>query len=249
MDSRSEQDHRPQFSAELLDLLALGDMRDCRLAPTGSNYTYYATLADGTQRECLVVYKPQRGEAPLWDFPDGTLYLREYAAYLLSEALGWSFVPPTVTRDGIHGIGSVQLYVEADPRANYFTLRDSYQDEMLRLCAFDAISNNADRKASHCLLDTDGRIWAIDHGITFHSQPKLRTVIWGFAGDPVPQGLLEDLRRLLEGFEEPGGLYEQFGALLRDDEVEAFRHRVEVLLERPLFPVPGPRRAVPWPWL
>ena len=249
MDSHSEQRHRPQLSTELWDLLALGDMRDCRLAPTGSNYAYYATLVDGTQQECRVVYKPQRGEAPLWDFPDGTLYLREYAAYLLSEAMGWGFVPPTVTRDGVHGIGSVQIYVEADPRANYFTLRDSYQDEMLRLCAFDVISNNADRKASHCLLDTGGRIWAIDHGITFHSEPKLRTVIWDFAGDPVPQWILEDMRRLLDGFEEPGGLSKQLAPLLRDDEVEAFRRRVASLLERQRFPVPGSRRAVPWPWL
>lgn len=249
MDSHPGQGGRLRFSSELWDLLTHGEMRECRLAPVGSNYTFYAILFNGTQRQCQVVYKPQRGEAPLWDFPPGTLYLREYAAYLLSEALGWGFVPPTLIRQGIHGIGSVQLYVESDPGVNYFNLHDSYREEMLRLCAFDVIANNADRKASHCLLGTDDCIWAIDHGITFHSQPKLRTVIWDFAGDPVPQWILNDLDRLLERFDEPGGPCEQLVPLLKGDEVEALRHRVRTLLERPVFPLPGPRRAVPWPWI
>lgn len=249
MDSPPERGKRHHFPAELWDLLTHGQMGDCRLTPAGSNYTFYAILSNGAHQQCRVVYKPKRGEAPLWDFPDGTLYLRECAAYLLSEALGWGFVPPTVVRDGIHGIGSVQLYLESDPRANYFTLRESHPEEMVRVCAFDVIANNADRKASHCLLGTDGCIWAIDHGITFHSEPKLRTVIWDFAGEPVPQQVLKDLGRLLERFEEPGGLGERLVSLLRRQEVEALRHRVEALLEHPVFPLPGPRRAVPWPWI
>ena len=245
----SKQNQRPQFSDQLWDLLAQGKMVDCRLAPVGSNYTFYAVLSNGAQQQCRVVYKPRRGEAPLSDFPEGTLYLREHATYLLSEALSWGFVPPTVVRQGVHGIGSVQLYVDVDPRANYFTVGESYRDEMLRLCAFDVIANNADRKASHCLLGTDGCIWAIDHGITFNSQPKLRTVIWDFAGDPVPPLILKDLGGLLERFEEPGGLCERLAALLTGDEVEAFRHRVEAMLKQRVFPFPGPERAVPWPWI
>ena len=249
MDSHPGRGQRPHFSPEFWDLLAHGEMLECRLAPEGSNYTFYATLSNGARQQRQVVYKPRRGEAPLWDFPDGTLYRREYAAYLLSEALGWDFVPPTVVRDGVHGVGSVQLFVEYDPRSNYFTLRDSYQEDILRLCAFDVIANNADRKASHCVLGLDGCIWGIDHGITFHSEPKLRTVVWDFAEHPVPPGILLDLGRLLEAFEEQGGLREQLASLLSREEVKAFRHRVETLLERRVFPLPGLRRAVPWPWI
>ena len=252
MDSAQQEGRRPRFPQELpelKELLARGKMSGCRLAPTGSNYTFFAAVGIGAQGQCQVVYKPQRGEAPLWDFSSGTLYLREYAAYLLSETLGWGFVPPTVIRDGMHGVGSVQLYVDSDPSADYFTLRQSYREELLRICAFDVISNNADRKASHCLLGTDGRIWAIDHGLTFHSEPKLRTVIWEFAGDPVPAPILKELEHLMEEFPVPGGLAEQLGPLLSGAEVEALCQRVQALLERGVFPLPGPRRSVPWPWV
>ncbi|MFC1935278.1 SCO1664 family protein [Chloroflexota bacterium] len=249
MDAHIERGQGSSFSVHFQDLLAHGQMGECWLAPVGSNYTFYAILSSGADRQCQVVYKPQRGEAPLWDFPDGTLYLREYAAYILSEALGWGFVAPTVVRRGIHGIGSVQLYIESDPRGNYFNLHDGYRDEMLRVCTFDIIANNADRKASHCLLGIDGHIWAIDHGVTFHSQPKLRTVIWDFAGDPVPQWILKDLDSLLERFEESGGLRERLVSVLRLEEVAALRRRVETLLQHPVFPLPGLRRAVPWPWI
>ncbi len=234
---------------EVWDLLVRGEMGDCHLTPGGSNYTFFSTLTDGSSRRCKVVYKPCRGETPLWDFPDGTLYLREYAAYLVSEALGWRFVPPTVIRDGLYGPGSVQLYVESDRLANYFTLRDAFREECLRICAFDVIANNADRKAGHCLLGNDGCIWAIDHGITFHSQPKLRTVIWDFVGEPVPEWILKDLRELLGHFDDQGGLRDQLVPILAPGEVQALRHRVEAVLERPVFPSPGHRRAVPWPWL
>ena len=245
--SQEEQPLRPSPSRELWELLVHGEMSECRLSPVGSNYAFYSTLSDGSSRRCQVIYKPRRGEGPLWDFPDGTLYLREYAAYLLSEALGWGFVPPTLIREGDYGIGSVQLYVESERQANYFTLRETHRRECLRTCAFDLIANNADRKASHCLLGTDGYVWVIDHGITFHSQPKLRTVIWDFVGDPIPEWILKDLRRLLERFDAPAGLREQLTDLLAPQEVEALHHRVEALLEEPVFPAPGLHRAVPWP--
>ena len=247
MEHRPQVTQRPKFSAELMDLLAQGRMADYRLVPTGSNYVFYATVSDGAQGQRRVVYKPQSGEAPLWDFPTGTLYLREYAAYLLSEAMGCGFVPPTVIREGVHGIGSVQLFVESDPAANYFTLRDVHREQMLRLCAFDVVANNADRKASHCLLGREGCIWAIDHGITFHSEPKLRTVIWDFAGDRVPEPILKDLSHLMERFLEPGGLGEELAPLLSASEVEALCLRAQDLLQSGRFPFPGPRRAVPWP--
>ncbi len=247
MEHRPQRVQRPKFPAELMDLLAHGRMADYRLAPIGSNYTFFATVSDGVQGQCQVVYKPQRGEAPLWDFPTGTLYQRECAAYLVSEALGWGFVPPTVIREGVHGIGSVQLFMESDPAANYFTLRDAYHEEMLELCAFDVVTNNVDRKASHCLLGLEGCIWAIDHGITFHTQPRLRTVIWDFAGDHVPEHVLRDLSHLIERFPEPGGLGEQLAALLDSSEVEACSRRVGALLRSGRFPFPGPRRSVPWP--
>ena len=226
-----------------------GEMGECRLVPQGSNYTFFTTLTNGDQQGCRAIYKPQRGEAPLWDFPEGTLYLREYATYLMSEALGWSFVPPTVIRDGEFGIGSVQLYVESDPGANYFTLFEAYRDEMMRVCAFDVIINNADRKASHCLLGDYGRIWCIDHGVTFHDQHKLRTVIWDFAGEPVPEAILKDLDGLRQGLDEAGGIGERLTPLLSRAEVEAVRRRVDGLLESRTFPLPGPERSIPWPWL
>ncbi|MEE8443378.1 MAG: SCO1664 family protein [Dehalococcoidia bacterium] len=249
MDSQSKRGRRRRFSKELWELLANGQMDDCRLTPQGSNYTFYANLSNGTHQQCRVVYKPRRGEAPLWDFPDGTLYRREYAAYLLSEALGWGFVPPTVIRDGVYGIGSVQLYVETDPMSNYFTLQESNPEELLRVCTYDVIANNADRKASHCLLGTDGRIWAIDHGITFHTEPKLRTVIWDFAGDPLPQKIIKDLERFLRRLDESEWFGKQFALLLRREELAALRYRVKDLIEYPVFPLPGLRRAVPWPWI
>ncbi len=238
-----------RFPREQLDLLAQGEMGECRLVAQGSNYTFFTVLTNGDQQESQAVYKPQRGEAPLWDFPDGTLYLREYATYLVSESLGWSFVPPTVIRDGEFGIGSVQMYVESDPDANYFTLFEAYRDEMMRVCAFDVLINNADRKASHCLLGDDGRIWCIDHGVTFHDQYKLRTVIWDFAGEPVPEVILKDLDGLLQGFGEAGGIGERLTLLLSRSEVDAVRRRVDGLLESRTFPLPGPERSVPWPWL
>jgi uncharacterized repeat protein (TIGR03843 family) len=234
---------------ELLELLEHGEMGECSLTPQGSNYTFFSTLTDGSRGECQVVYKPCRGEAPLRDFPPRTLYQREYAAYLLSEALGWGLVPPTVVRNGQYGVGSVQLFVDADLKANYFTLRDTYRNQCLRICTFDVVANNADRKGSHCLLDGMGHIWAIDHGVTFHTQHKLRTVIWDFIGEPIPKELLNDMCTLQKRLGEPGGLRENLMAVLALEEVDALQDRVSTLLEQPVFPSPGLERPIPWPWL
>lgn len=233
---------------DIVDVLAHGEMTECRLTPEGSNYTFFAVISDGAGHGCPVIYKPREGEAPLGDFPEGTLYKREYAAYLLSEALGWGMVPYTIIRQGTFGIGSVQVWIDFDPRAHYFNLRETHPEKMLQICAFDVISNNADRKASHCLLDTQGKVWAIDHGITFHPGPKLRTVIWDYAGDPVPKWVLRDVERLAGSLDAPGGLGEQLASLFSDREIAALRGRVRAMLDLPVFPFPGPRRAVPWPW-
>ncbi|MBI4201547.1 MAG: SCO1664 family protein [Chloroflexi bacterium] len=231
---------------EVVQLMTEGDIHDCQVTPQGSNYTYFACVGSGVS-QVRVVYKPCKGEAPLWDFPGGTLYLREYLAYRLSEALGWGLVPYTIVRDGPFGVGSVQMLVDAHPQANYFTMRESHREALQRLCAYDVIANNADRKASHCLLGPEGRLWAIDHGITFHWEYKLRTVIWDFAGEAVPHDIVRDMARLAERLASSGSFRDEVAGLLSRQEVDAFRRRLEGLVEHPVFPYPGPRRSVPWP--
>src|SRR5918999_4925664 len=171
-----------------LDLLARGDLRPLSLLPRASNFTFLAEVVDG-DRTALAVYKPRAGETPLWDFPEGTLCNREVAAYLVARELGWPDVPATVLRDGPHGEGSVQLYLEADPAEHYFSLRDRFEDVFRAVAAFDLLVGNGDRKAGHCLLAPDGRVWSVDHGLCFAADPWLRTVIWDFAGDPIPEAL------------------------------------------------------------
>jgi uncharacterized repeat protein (TIGR03843 family) len=190
------------------------------------------------------VYKPASGEQSLWDFPDG-LYRREVAAYVLSEALGWGLVPPTVERhDGPFGAGSLQLFVAADYEQHYFTLFDEggSEDVLATLCAFDIVANNADRKSGHVLLGDGGRLWGIDHGLCFHRQPKLRTVIWDFADEPVPPPLLADLRRLASD------LPDELDGLLEEAEREAIVDRIDRLVRAGTFPEPlGDRPPYPWP--
>ncbi|HSH77509.1 MAG TPA: SCO1664 family protein [Herpetosiphonaceae bacterium] len=232
----------------VLALLLQGTLDLEGLMPDSSNYTFLVRLKD-EELEGLAIYKPRRGERPLWDFPRGTLCKREAAAYTLSEALGWQLVPPTVLRDAEpHGYGSVQLFVDADPRAHYFSLQGSFDDTFKRIAAFDILANNADRKGGHILLGNDDRLWAIDHGITFHPEPKLRTVIWEYAGSPIPPELLADITGLatrLEDDDDP--LRDTLRGLLDRNEIDALRRRTERLLKRPQFPYPGGNRSMPWP--
>jgi hypothetical protein len=200
------------------------------------------------QSSILAVYKPQRGERPLWDFPDGTLCYREVAAYVVSEALKWDIVPPTVLRDGLRGVGSVQLYVNSKPEVNYFSLDERFADQLKRFAAFDYIINNADRKGGHCLLDAQNHLWGIDHGIGFHTSPKLRTVIWDFAGQPVPEPILRDLQRLCAEVEDPRNCTRsELDKLLAQAEVQALLVRLRRLLQRREYPRPGPGPNYPWP--
>lgn len=227
--------------------LLYGEVVHCQPLLSGSNRTFVMNLADGARGRIKAIYKPRSGERPLWDFPRGTLYAREYAAYLLSKALGWDFVPPTVVRDGPHGIGSVQVIVEAEPGANYFTLRDSHTADLRRIGLFDLLANNADRKGGHCLKGLDGGLWGIDHGLTFHADPKLRTVIWDFCGEPIPPELLRYVNALKEHLMPQSGLYEELSSLLSPAEMVALGHRLEAILEFPFFPHLDPYYNVPWP--
>jgi uncharacterized repeat protein (TIGR03843 family) len=234
--------------ADVLTLLAQGEMDVQGMLPWSSNYTLLATVrADGLQG--LAVYKPRRGERPLWDFPRGTLCQREVAAYLLSAALGWSLVPPTVLRDGPYGIGSVQLFIDADQEAHLFTMQKEggFETTIEQLAVFDVVANNADRKSGHCLRGNDGRLWAIDHGICFHTDQKLRTVLWDYAGQPLRPDILTDLRELRNLLRSGGGLVETFESLLAPDEMRALRRRLDRLVETGKHPDPGPGRNTPWP--
>jgi len=242
-------DSEPITVAQVLQTLARGVIQeDHGFLPWGSNYAYLIPVTDD-ERTLLAVYKPQRGERPLWDFPDGTLCLREVAAFLISEALGWQVVPPTILRGGPYGLGSVQFYIDHDPEVNYFTpLPDTCRPQLQRFAAFDYVVNNADRKGGHCLLDTQGHLWGIDHGICFHYAPKLRTVIWDFAGDPLPEELRSDLARLCELVSQgQGALVQALREMLSEREVSALRKRIERLVEAGVFPQPGPGPNYPWP--
>jgi uncharacterized repeat protein (TIGR03843 family) len=230
----------------IIALLTQGEMETLGLLPWSSNYTFLTTVRDASL-QCLAVYKPQRGERPLWDFPQGTLCLREVAAYLVSQALGWSFIPPTVLRNGPQGLGSVQLFIDAEPEAHYFTFRDEQVPELQRIALFDCLTNNADRKGGHCLRGKDGRIWAVDNALTFHTDHKLRTVIWDFAGQPIPENLLQDLMAFRDLLAQFDPLVETLARLLATEEIEALKQRLGALLKRATFPEPGPGRHVPWP--
>jgi uncharacterized repeat protein (TIGR03843 family) len=235
----------PAETEDALLLLATGELEVLGLLPRASNYTFLARVC-ASGAETLAVYKPRAGEMPLWDFPDGTLSPREVAAYEVARTLGWPSVPPTVLRDGPEGPGSVQQYVEHDPGQHYFTLRARRPDDFRRIALFDVAVNNADRKAGHLLLDHEERIFVVDHGVCFSPDPKLRTVIWDFAGEPIPDELVPDLRRL-GGELRSGPLRHRLGGLLDRREVDAARARTEALLETGRFPHPGPGRPYPWP--
>jgi hypothetical protein len=235
----------PSRAPEVLHLLTEGELRPLGLLPRASNSTFLAEVRLD-DRTVLAVYKPREGEAPLWDFPSGTLCRREVAAYVLAEELGWPGVPPTVLRDGPFGPGSVQLFVQADPREHFFTLRERRLEDFAPVAAFDVIANNADRKSGHCLRSDDGTIWVVDHGVCFAEEPKLRTVIWEFAGRPVPEPLLADVRRVAVAL-RTGPARRALTGLLSEREIERTAARAERLAYRGRFPQPTGERPYPWP--
>ena len=210
--------------------------------PRSTNATFLAEVAlDGAC--ALAVYKPERGERPLWDFPSG-LFRRELAAYHLSEALDWGLVPLTVRRDGPYGEGSLQEFVHADFSQHYFTLCEApeHRERLARICAFDLVANNADRKSGHCLLGPDGRVYAIDNGLTFHVEPKLRTVIWDFGGEPIAREMLAAIERLVDD-----GVPAALAELLTPPEHAALLARGKALVRRARFPKDASGARYPWP--
>lgn len=232
---------------EVPPALVSGSLELLGLLPHSSNYTFLAGVSSAGGDDLLVVYKPHRGESPLWDFPEGSLGRREVAAYVVAAALGWPNVPPTVLRGGPEGAGSVQLFVPFEPHEHYFTLQDRFVDEFRAVAAFDLVVNNADRKGGHCLLGEDGRIWAIDHGVCFHEEPKLRTVIWEHMGEPIPQTLVDGIAALAAALAAGAPPCEQLGELLARDEILALRRRAEAIVRDPVFPTPLGDRPYPWP--
>ena len=241
-----EQSPAPLPEEDALALLREADITASRLIPWGSNYSFAVALEAADGRSQLAIYKPRAGEAPLYDFPDGTLYRRELAAYLFSRWAGWDLVPPTVARDGPQGVGSVQLYVqpEADrPDRNLFW--GSRDPAVERLVLFDHLVNNADRKISHCLRDRAGKVWGIDHGLTFNREPKLRTVLWQFVGDPISAPLRDELQRLDERSDE---LRDALSGVVSGSEIRALQRRITNFAEHGCYPALSPRRNVPYGW-
>jgi uncharacterized repeat protein (TIGR03843 family) len=236
----------PTTTSELLELLSSGTIKLLGQFTWGSNYTFLADVDDGTH-SLKAVYKPSQGERPLWDFDYGTLAAREAAAYVVSDSLGWGLVPPTVLRqEGPAGPGSLQLFVNADPERHYFTFTEDEKQRLRPAALFDALINNADRKGGHVLMGGDGHIWLIDHGVCFHPEQKLRTVIWDFAGQPIPHRLLEDVTAF-HGRLYSGSDGETLASLLSREEIEALQRRAEWLLAERRFPRPDRERPYPWP--
>ena len=228
-----------------VDALLDGEMEIEGRMPWSSNATFLVTLrlGDATARG---IYKPHRGERPLWDFPSG-LWQREVATYELAAFLGWNVIPRTVKRGGDFGLGSVQTFVDADFSQQYFTILESLpdtHDQLRTLATLDIIANNADRKGGHVLIDGTNTIWGIDNGLCFHEEPKLRTVMWDFAGDMIPRRLRDDIERLTDT--APGSLG-ALDELLDESEIDMMLKRAQRILKKPTFPNPTSNYAYPWP--
>jgi len=230
-------------SPHRLHLLATADLDIEGRMPWSSNATFLVNLSTEGEPVGQAIYKPLKGERPLWDFEPG-LHRRELAAYLLSESMGLDLVPPTIIRDGPLGEGSLQWFVEADHQQHYFTIyetRSELHDSLRPFALFDVIANNTDRKSGHVLIDGDDHLWGIDHGLCFAAEFKLRTVIWEFGGEKVPGELLTLAAQIADRV--PLAV----AALLADEEAEALRQRAEWIVEQGAFPVDNSGRRYPWP--
>jgi uncharacterized repeat protein (TIGR03843 family) len=253
------------------ELLARGRIEITGRLVDASNATLFGTVSvDGVEAQC--VYKPVRGERPLWDFPDGTLAGREVGAFLVSEAAGFHVVPPTLLRDGPFGPGMVQVWVDTDDerelvdvcspkavpegwigvlrargeRGEPAVLAHADTPALQRMAAFDVVVNNADRKGGHVLAGTDGHLYGVDHGLTLHVEDKLRTVLWGWTGKALPDEVVESLEKLAA--ELDGSFADVLGEHVTRREVRTLAARVRTLLDEPVFPEPsGYGPAIPWP--
>jgi len=213
-----------------------------------SNYTFLGKIIF-QERSWSVVYKPQKGETPLWDFPLGLLCKREAAAFIISEWLGWDLVPPTVFRsNGPLGQGSVQLFVDNNPERHYFSFNEKTKERLRPAAVFDLVINNGDRKGSHILLDDHDHLWLIDHGVCFHEEDKLRTVIWDFAGQPIREDLLNDLQRIIAKITTDKASQKEIKQYLSIAELNAMQSRILRLIQLKTYPYPEKnRRVFPWP--
>ena len=230
-----------------LETLRAGEIDVLGLLPYSSNYVFLARLEHAGSEE-LAVYKPRRGETPLWDFPEGTLAAREVAAFVVSEAAGWNLVPPTVLRDDAPmGPGSFQQFIEHDPERHFFTLAEERFDDFRAFAALDVVINNADRKGGHILEDAERRLWGVDHGLSFNLAPKLRTVIWAFAGDAIDRTIRRHLEALTLAFSTSEGWGAELGRLLSPAEARATVERATGLLDEGIFPCPETSHHLPWP--
>ena len=228
--------------AHQLHVLTCGEIDIEGRMPWSSNATFLVNIVCGGDH-AQGIYKPMRGERPLWDFEPG-LHRREVAAYRLSEALGLDLVPPTVLRDGPYGEGSVQWFVDVDHRQHYFTIheeRPDLHDTLRNVAVFDLLANNTDRKSGHVLIDSDDHVWGIDHGLCFSADFKLRTVVWEFGGEPIDAALLDAIQPI--GRAVPL----EIATLLADDEVAALQERAQWVAANPVFPVDQSGRRYPWP--
>ncbi len=270
---------RPDASATGPEAAALagGELTLIGRISTASNLTIVADAElDGTAVRC--VYKPIRGERPLWDFPDGTLAGREVASYLISETLGWGVIPRTILRDGPLGPGMVQRWVSAvdnhdttgnrldlvdlcppgavpdgfravlqafTPDGNEVVLIHADDPRLQRMAVLDLLLNNADRKGGHALEGVDGQVYGVDHGICLHTEPKLRTVLWGWAGEPIDDALMTDVAAFAA--QAPGALADTLAAYITDAEIDAVLRRARALVDVPAMPLPTSSRPIPWP--
>ena len=227
------------FRSDIIDLLKTADQVEIEPIYYGSNHTFLVTLDGDESGRSFAVYKPSRGEYPLYDFPNGTLYRREIASWVVNDILGWNVVPPTVDSTGAYGIGSLQLFIEGH-QSGEIALQ-----ELRRLCLLDILYNNADRKAEHCLVGDNGKLWGIDHGLTFNYQPKLRTVLWHFAGSRIASDDLADLKRLRIALSKNDEAASHLRDLLSRREWGALLARLDRLIADGCFPDPR-YKAVPY---
>ena len=236
---------------DIMDVLGEAEVQDEWMLAAGSNYVFLLRMSHPEAGEGYAVYKPRDGEAPLHDFPSGTLYKREYAAYVVSQALGWNLVPPTVVReDGLAaGIGVLQLFVVHDPALHFFNIKNEHDAEMRQIALFDWLINNADRKGGHTLKDAAGRLWCIDHGITFHTEDKLRTVIWDYQGTPVSPELVEDVCDFAKRLRDDSALRQSLSELLSETELRLLEERADMIDRERVYPPQPLHRPYPWPMI
>jgi len=256
-ENKDPRDYFPSPEAEIINvtekvathILSNGEFIGGHTMPWGSNYTFMIWLSVEKGKCIRAIYKPRSGERPLHDFPSGTLYKRERATYVLSKQLGWPNIPLTIIRDGPYGIGSVQLYLDCDPRVTYFEMRDTLKEELAPIAAFDLLSNNADRKAGHCLIDNQGTIWSIDHGLTFHPVFKLRTVMLEYCGTEIKPGFVKNLENLELILSNKNEFSEEMTNLTSELELEALINRLKAIVKDPIIPMLDPNKNVPWPFV